>query len=191
VEYGSRLSGLLRCHPLLCGPWVPGNWACGHGAERFGYRWTNVPTLRQEESHFRAVGAAVFSSIFAQLAWWSWAFWVLVIACVVAAVASYLIISTDKLEHGGAVKFDVLGRVTGVTGLILFNFAWNQAAVVGRATVYIFVLLIVGILFLVAFIWVEIKMADQPLVPLKALSQESILALTVIAAGWGSFGVWV
>lgn len=136
------------------------------------------------------VGAA-FSSIFAQLAWWPWAFWTLAIACVVAAVAAQFIIPTDELDHDGAVKFDFLGCITGVTGLILFNFAWNQAAVVGWATVYNYVLLIVGILFLVVFVWVEMKVADQPLVPLKALSKESILALAVIAAGWGSFGVWV
>ena len=57
--------------------------------------------------------------------------------------------------------------------------------------VYNYVLLIVGILFLVAFVWIELKVAGQPLVPIKALSGESILALAVIAAGWGSFGIWV
>lgn len=137
------------------------------------------------------VVGAVFSSIFAQLAWWPWAFWALAIACVVAAIAAQFIIPTDELDHDGAIKFDFLGCVTGVTGLILFNFAWNQAAVVGWSIVYNYVLLIVGILFLVAFVWVEMKVVDQPLVPLKALSKESILALAVIAAGWGSFGVWV
>ncbi|KAG9659322.1 MFS general substrate transporter, partial [Aureobasidium melanogenum] len=137
------------------------------------------------------VVGAVFSSIFAQLAWWPWAFWALAIACVVAAIAAQFIIPTDELDHDGAVKFDFLGCVTGVTGLILFNFAWNQAAVVGWSIVYNYVLLIVGILFLVVFVWVEMKVSAQPLVPLKALSKESILALAVIAAGWGSFGVWV
>ena len=137
------------------------------------------------------VVGAVFSSIFAQLAWWPWAFWALAIACVFAALAVHFIIPTDELEHSEVIKFDILGCVTGVTGLVLFNFAWNQAAVVGWATVYTYVLLIAGILLLVAFVWVEIKVAEQPLVPLKALSKESILALTVIAAGWGSFGVWV
>ncbi|THX97638.1 hypothetical protein D6D03_08246 [Aureobasidium pullulans] len=46
--------------------------------------------------------------------------------------------------------------------------------------VYNYVLLIVGILFLVAFVWIELKVAGQPLVPIKALS-----------AGWSSFGIWV
>ena len=138
------------------------------------------------------VVGAVFSSIFAQLAWWPWAYFALAIACVVAAGAAQSIIPTDELEaDASSIRFDYLGGITGVTGLILFNFAWNQAAVVGWSVVYNYVLLIVGIIFLVIFVWVELKIADQPLVPLEALSQESILALAVIAAGWGSFGVWV
>ncbi|CAD0048561.1 unnamed protein product [Aureobasidium pullulans] len=73
----------------------------------------------------------------------------------------------------------------------MFNFSWNQAANVGWPMVYNYVLLIVGILFLVAFVWIELKVGQQPLVPIKALSGESILALAVVAAGWSSFGIWV
>jgi hypothetical protein len=78
-----------------------------------------------------------------------------------------------------------------VAGLILFNFAWNQAAVVGWATVYTYILLIVGILFLAAFVVVETRYSKNPLVPLNGLKGEAALALGVIAAGWGSFGIWV
>ncbi|THX62757.1 hypothetical protein D6D05_10507, partial [Aureobasidium pullulans] len=124
--------------------------------------------------------------------WWPWAFWALIIACVVTAVAAQLIIPADELGSDAQdVRFDYLGCITGVTGLNLFNFSWNQAANVGWPMVYNYVLLIVGILFLVAFVWIELKVAGQPLVPIKALSSESILALAVIAAGWGSFGIWV
>ena len=116
----------------------------------------------------------------------------MIIACVVTAVAAQLIIPADELGSDAQdVQFDYLGCITGVTGLILFNFSWNQAANVGWPMVYNYVLLIVGILFLVAFVWIELKVAGQPLVPIKALSGESILALAVIAAGWGSFGIWV
>ena len=70
------------------------------------------------------VVGAVFSSIFAQLAWWPWAYFALAIACVVAAGAAQFIIPTDELEaDASSIRFDYLGGVTGVTGLILFNFA--------------------------------------------------------------------
>jgi hypothetical protein len=48
-------------------------------------------------------------------------------------------------------SLDLPGCLTGVTGLILINFAFNQGPVVGWPTVYVYVLLIVGFLFMGAF----------------------------------------
>lgn len=137
------------------------------------------------------VVGAVFSSILAQLAWWPWAFFALAITCVVMIFAALAIIPKDELQPTSLREFDFLGSVTGVSGLVLFNFAWNQAAVVGWPTVYTYVLLIVGIILLAAFAYVEIRVAKNPLVPLRGFKGEAALALGVIAAGWGSFGVWV
>jgi len=134
---------------------------------------------------------AVFSSIFAQLAWWPWAFFALAITCVVMVFLAWFIIPADESEPVSLADFDFLGSATGVGGLILFNFAWNQAAVVGWPTPYTYALLIVGILLLAAFAFVELKIAKNPLVPLAGFKGEAALALAVVAAGWGSFGVWV
>ncbi len=105
--------------------------------------------------------------------------------------AAFAIIPADELQPTSIRDFDILGCATGVGGLILFNFAWNQAAVVGWSTVYTYVLLIVGILLLVAFAFVEVRIAKSPVVPLRGFKGEAALALGVIAAGWGSFGIWV
>jgi MFS family permease len=137
------------------------------------------------------VAGAVFSAIFAQLAWWPWAFFTLAIVCAVMIFAALTVIPKDEVHPVALSEFDFLGCFTGVAGLILFNFAWNQAAVVGWATVYTYVLLIVGILFLAAFVVVENRYSKNPLVPLNGLKGEAALALGVIAAGWGSFGIWV
>lgn len=137
------------------------------------------------------VVGAVFSSILAQLAWWPWAFFAMAFVCIVMVFAALVIIPADESHPVKLSEFDFLGCATGVSGLVLFNFAWNQAAVVGWATVYTYVLLVVGILLLAAFAVVEIRVAKNPLVPLRAMTGEAALALGVIAAGWGSFGVWV
>lgn len=137
------------------------------------------------------VAGAVFSSIFAQLAWWPWAFFTLGFVCIGMVFLALLIIPADELRPTTFSDFDCLGSVTGVSGLILFNFAWNQAAVVGWTTVYTYVLLIAGVLLLAAFVLVETRYASNPLVPLNGFKGESALALGVVAAGWGSFGVWV
>ena len=106
------------------------------------------------------------------------------------AVFAWLVIP-DASAKAVDVEFDWTGCVLGVAGLILFNFAWNQAAVVGWATPYTYTLLIVGILLLVLFCVVELSYASKPLLPVRSLSRATVLALSCIAAGWASFGVWV
>ncbi|PVH77668.1 hypothetical protein DL98DRAFT_561495 [Cadophora sp. DSE1049] len=87
--------------------------------------------------------------------------------------------------------FDFAGTVTGVSGLVLFNFAWNQAAVVGWSVSYTDILLVDGILFFAAFIYVETHVTQYPLVPINSLSEDAVYALSIIARGWASFGIWV
>ncbi|KAJ5083073.1 hypothetical protein N7532_012116 [Penicillium argentinense] len=55
------------------------------------------------------------------------------IACAALAILGYLVIPTSpqpKIDDalGFWQRLDLLGASTGVTGLILINFTWNQAA---------------------------------------------------------------
>jgi hypothetical protein len=106
-------------------------------------------------------------------------------------LAAWMIIPKDDLPAASLKDFDFLGALFGVSGLILTSFAWNQAALVGWTTVYTYVLLIVGTLLLIVFVLVEIKVSKSPLVPIRGFKSDAALALGVIAAGWGSFGIWV
>lgn len=91
-----------------------------------------------------------FAGIFAQLAWWPWTFFSFGITLFCIAVAAQLAIPDPQdekpglkgLDFIGAVwELDLLGAVVGITALILFNFAWNQAPVggVGWSSPYIIV----------------------------------------------------
>jgi len=138
---------------------------------------------------------ATFSSLLAERLWWPWGYWIMAIACVIFAVLGYFIIPTMSQEplRPDLSTFDRLdgwGAVTGVSGLILINFAWNQAAVVGWEVPYTYVLLIVGILIMVLFLFLE-RRAAYPLLPRTALQGEVGWVLGCIAAGWSSFGVLV
>lgn len=89
-------------------------------------------------------------------------------------------------------RLDLVGTVTGVIGLVLFNFAFNQALVVGWSTVYVYVLLIVGVLFTALFIYSEGK-ALYPLLPTCIFRDNvsGLLVLICLAFGWASFGIWL
>jgi len=137
---------------------------------------------------------AVFSSLFAQLSWWPWTYWTMGIVCVLCAgIGSLVIPHTPRPEiHDSDSMWshiDAAGSITGVVGLVLFNFAWNQAGVVGWNTPYTFSLLIIGVLFLVAFSFVESR-AKYPLIPSSALNIDTGFVLACVGLGWASFGIW-
>ncbi|WBW72385.1 plasma membrane ammonium transmembrane transporter Amf1 [Schizosaccharomyces osmophilus] len=138
---------------------------------------------------------AVFSGIFAQLAWWPWAYWCTCIVCFFFCLASYFIIpdiqeDTNQEKASEKQHFDYLGSFFGIAGLVLINFAWNQGPVVGWQIPYVYVLLIVGFLSLLVFLYVEHK-TIQPLLPPDALNGEIGFILVCIAAGWACFGIWI
>ncbi len=159
----------------------------------------SYPPGRRKEMMFALFGlaapsgfvfGAIFSSLFSQFTLWPWSYWANAIASVAFAVISIPVVpALDEYnplrEEEG--HLDLVGCITGVVGLVLVNFAWNQGPVEGWNTVYVYVLLIVGVAFIGGFFFNESR-ATHPLVPIKALSKEIVLVLGAIAAGWASFG---
>jgi MFS family permease len=139
---------------------------------------------------------ATFSSLLAEKLWWPWAYWILAIALLLLALSGSLLIpytppparpSTFRILE----RIDALGALTGVAGLVLINFAWNQAPIAGWQDPYIYILLIVGFLFIAAFAFVERRVAEYPLIPFKAMTKDVGFVLACIGFGWASFSVWV
>jgi hypothetical protein len=101
------------------------------------------------------------------LLWWPWTFWTFGVTLAVLAVLSTFILPSVPLSREvrnlsfkkKVAELDLLGASVGITAMVLFNFAWNQAPGFGWSKVYIYVLLIVGILLFPVFFWVELKEA--------------------------------
>ena len=148
-----------------------------------------------------APGGAVVGSVFAglfNLVWWPWTFWsfAIALACI-AVVGSYVIPEppkkyTKKMTwREKTAELDVLGGLTGVTALVLINFAWNQSGVETWVKAYVYVCLILGFLFAAAFFFIELRVATSPLIPFDALSTDVAFVLGCVACGWSCFGIWV
>ena len=88
-------------------------------------------------------------------------------------------------------ELDLLGATTGITALVLFNFAWNQAPIVGWQSPYIIVTLILGVLLVPAFFYIETKLARNPIVPFDVFTADNAFVLACVACGWSNFGIWV
>ncbi|TID19080.1 MFS general substrate transporter [Venturia nashicola] len=134
---------------------------------------------------------ATFGSLFAELVWWPWAFWSFGIACWGLAVLALLVVPRELSEKPmNAPGFDFTGSLMAVIGLVLVNVAWNNGPLFGWGTPHVYFLLIIGLLCLVGFVWVE-RRAENPILPMHAMTGSVNFVLACVGLGWGAFGVWV
>ncbi|EDK35987.2 hypothetical protein PGUG_00085 [Meyerozyma guilliermondii ATCC 6260] len=136
------------------------------------------------------VFGSIFGAIFSQFTHWAWIYWSMGIACACLTILAFLIIPQDTLDEGRNKEFDFLGAFTGVGGLVLFNVAWNQAPIVKWSTPYTYILLVIGVLLLSIFVYVELKVS-QPLIPIKQMSPIVLRVLICVACGFGTFGILI
>ncbi|KAI0544620.1 major facilitator superfamily transporter [Xylaria curta] len=145
-------------------------------------------------------GAAVGSAL--AIVWWPWAFWALGIWLAVVGVLSFAVIPNLPQTNSAfstnssltwrtvAEELDLPGSVTGVVSLVLFNFAWNQAPIVGWASPQTITTLILAVLIFILFVYIELK-ASKPLLPLHAINGHMAFILVALACGWAAFGIWI
>jgi MFS family permease len=154
------------------------------------------------------------------LKWWPWTFWVFAIYLVLLTVAGYFFVPdppkmadfVDKPMGEKIKDLDLPGAAAGVTALVsrlslyrftnsqsrmlmrhlqvLFNFAWNQAPLVGWSKPYVYFVMLIGMLFIPVFFYIELRVSKNPLIPFDALTGDVALVLACIACGWGCFGIW-
>lgn len=159
-----------------------------------GQRKDTALSLYSSGAPLGFVIGSVMSSVFAVNFAWEWCFFVLAAVCFSAAGLSVLFLPQQDPRKGCCiddiwVKLDFTGIILSALGLALFSFAWNQAPAFGWRTPHIYILLIIGVLLLAAFVYNETVVAS-PLVPLRVMNSSTNLVLACVAAGWGCFVVW-
>ena len=144
------------------------------------------------------VVGAIFGGIFQDN--WPWTFYSLALVLATTAAACLYIIPDPPTAHPAPAhkslrvtmeQLDVLGGVVGVAALALFNFAWNQAAVVGWTKPYIYVTLVLGVLLFLVFFYVEFRVSSSPLLPFDVVSADVGFVLASVSCGWACFGIWL
>lgn len=134
---------------------------------------------------------AAFGSLFAQVAWWPWAFWSFALTLWALTILAIVVIPKElNILPPNPPGFDWSGAALGVSGLLLINIAWNNAPMYGWSSPIVYFVLIIGLLAMVGFVWVE-KRAISPLLPIEILTGDSLFVLLCVGVGWGAFGVWV
>ncbi|GAB7365825.1 hypothetical protein MBLNU230_g7157t1 [Neophaeotheca triangularis] len=132
----------------------------------------------------------LIASAFAQYVWWPWVMWVYCAGCGVVALTSWLVLPPDERNMTLPLQtFDFLGALLGVAGLLLLNASWIQAPIDGWDPPYVYVLLILGFVFLGLFVAQE-RRAKQPILDLSIFNRDSYMVLASTGLGWASFSVW-
>ena len=138
-----------------------------------------------------AAGGSLVSAAFVQQTEWKYLFIFLAVLGGILFTGIALVVPPDHISDPNG-KIDWVGAYLGVGGLILFNFAWNQASVVGWEEVYVYVLLIVAILHFCIFIFWEAKVAKEPIMPLSIWKEKSFAPLMVaVFFSFMAFGIFV
>lgn len=133
------------------------------------------------------------------LLWWPWAYWSFAIALTCLAIFAAWVIPPQALNEDSQNRttrekinhLDLPGGLAGVTALVLFNFPWNQATVVGWEQAYVYVCLILGVLFGVGFFLIELYWASAPILPVAVFTSDIAFLFGCTACGWAVFGIWV
>nr|POE46226.1 drug resistance protein [Quercus suber] len=125
-------------------------------------------------------------------------FWGMAIALAGIAIAVQVVIPDPQIlpQAPRTVKalvddLDLIAATVGITALVLFNFAWNQAPIVGWQSPYVIVCLILGLLMVPGFFYLELRVSPDPLIPFSVLNSTNAFVLGCIACGWANFGVWI
>ncbi|KAK0714292.1 major facilitator superfamily-domain-containing protein [Apiosordaria backusii] len=185
--------GLQGIGPALL---VPSGQALLGRTYKPGMRKNMVLCLFGASAPLGFVMGAIFSSLFTVRGHWPWAFWLFAIMCFVLAVVSLFILPTSRgqscLKKGESLwaQFDGWGMILGVSGLVLLNFAFNQAPIVSWKTPYTYFLLIIGLMLIAAFV-VHEWAAPYPLIPISAMKPATNFVLACTGTGWGCFSIWI
>ncbi|KAI1265448.1 major facilitator superfamily transporter [Xylariaceae sp. FL1019] len=140
---------------------------------------------------------AVISSALA-MGWWPLTFWVTSLTLAVLVILSCFVIPAavqPRMVPSGTraiiAAFDIPGMLVGVSSLVLFGLAWNEAHVVGWQQQSLWIALIAACLLAVIFVIIERYYAARPIVPLSNLHTEVFWIMIVLACAWASFGTWL
>jgi MFS family permease len=138
-----------------------------------------------------------FAGLTAEYTTWGWYFWIGTIMASITTVIAYLTVPSDIQEKRNSTsrpKMDWLGAMLIVSGLILFTFAIIDSAHAPRKwnTPYIYTLLIIGSVLILAAVYVEARVASQPLLPSSLFKVPCMPALTfALFFFYGSLGIFL
>lgn len=137
---------------------------------------------------FGAAGAVgfclglIFGGFLTSSLGWRYIFYIPTAVTSILGIIGWCLLPKDRLEGNSKPKLDFVGAGLSTTGLILLSFVLSSGGEYGWGKAFIIALLVVSIAMIVAFTYVEKKVAN-PIMPLSLWKLENFAALWI-----GGFG---
>ncbi|KAK3177154.1 hypothetical protein OEA41_008482 [Lepraria neglecta] len=146
-----------------------------------------------------AAGGSLISAVIVQLTEFKWLFFMLDLAdefasrgllgFVVYGIAMVTVPADEPQDPNGEV--DWMGAYLGVGALVLFNFVWNQAPLAGWSSPYEIALLILSVIHFAGFVYWEIYIAKEPILPFNIWKAPSFgILMIAIFFSFMSLGIF-
>ncbi|EEU40000.1 uncharacterized protein NECHADRAFT_32838 [Fusarium vanettenii 77-13-4] len=145
---------------------------------------------------FGFFGGILMAGIVGEFKRWGFYFWIGAILTAITLLTSVLSIPRPPKDHPSKAKMDYPGAFTIVCGLVLVVFSILQSAhaPAGWRTPYIPACLVLGVLSLLAAVYIETRVSAQPLLPASIFTTPCmsplLLALFLLYGTWGIFSVY-
>jgi MFS family permease len=121
---------------------------------------------------------------------WRWTFYINSVLVALVAVAAFFVLPKDEHPVGNLSRFDWLGSFTAIAGVVLIVFGLTDGPVVAWSP-YTYTLLAIGVLLVGVFVWIEKKVAANPVMPLEMWITPSFGWLMFASVlGWGGYASW-
>ncbi|SPJ88782.1 related to multidrug resistance protein [Fusarium torulosum] len=136
----------------------------------------------------------IFGALSAQVFGWKWYFFIGAFFCVSIFITGILTVPKSQGDPQLGLKMDWLGTATVVPGLSLVVFALTDGgnAPRGWRTPYVYIALILGIVFLALFVYIEGWKTSQPLMPAEVFKTKYMTRLVfALFMCYGCFGLWL
>ncbi|KAL9066573.1 MAG: hypothetical protein Q9161_007474 [Pseudevernia consocians] len=122
----------------------------------------------------------LFAGLLAELTPWKWLFIFMWARSILQRITDLGLLLPPEEPTSKSEPMDWIGSVLGISGLITFNFVWNQAPTAGWDSPYEIALLITSVIFFATFAVWEYKFAPFPILPLSIFRAPSFFPLVIV-----------
>ncbi|GJJ78008.1 hypothetical protein EMPS_10367 [Entomortierella parvispora] len=120
----------------------------------------------------------VLGGVFTATIGWKYIFFISAIMGVVIAIVAYFVIPESSAEYRANVKLDIAGAITITVALLAIVYGISDGQ---WKSVQVIVCLVLGILLLGVFVWIE-KRVESPMLPMSIFRTRMFSAMLIVGA---------